>query len=48
MAVNISGTGNVVNLGQMIANTISTTNNIISNSSAPDEIKKSLEALQKP
>lgn len=48
MTINIGGTGNIVNLGEMIANTISTTNNMISDSKSSDEIKTSLEALRGP
>jgi hypothetical protein len=45
MSMNVSGTGNIVNLGTMIAESISTTNNIVDQAAAGDDLKSKLKEL---
>jgi hypothetical protein len=46
--INASGTGNIINTGTMIANTISTTTNMIDKSQAPSDLKQKLTDLREP
>jgi hypothetical protein len=46
--INSSGTGNIINTGTMIANTITTTNGLIEKSEAPADLKQKLTELREP
>jgi hypothetical protein len=46
--INSSGTGNIINTGTMITDTINITNNMMDNSQAPTELKEKLAELREP
>ncbi len=48
VTINSSGTGNIINLGTMIADTIQTTNSILAESQSAPDLKQKLEELRTP